>query len=355
MSVGISKLFKDAESFADQGRLLPAVQALEMARRLTQIPDRRALASYNLGAIHWHHLGNGLAARREFLASISDFDTHGYGQRPQLRIVHANALENTMLCALSFDEFENLAARLDALTPGVPILTGLVPEVRNWRERGASWSDRLFGLAGTYYNRNDPRRDVGRYGEARSTYHLILTHRRELRLSREDWRMALFEYCALSMRMASDCTMARGGDDDPNSPEEFLPILTEAIPLADDYLRLNSGDDDLKKVRADMEQMVNDLRQRWAALNERSNAMPQKTDYRVCQKCGTVFARRDVDGPGFITGMMDIYDRSTMCLKCGGNVVWQSSPEIRPRFGRGCLPAMLVLGFLAGLVTFWLK
>jgi len=355
MSVGISKLFEDAESLADQRRLLPALQALEVARRLTQIPDRRAWASYNLGAIHWHHLGNGLAARREFLASIADFDTHGYGQHPQLRTVHANALENAMLCALSFDEFENLAARLHAVIPGVPILTGLVPDVRNSRERGESWSDRLLGLAGTYYNRNDPRRDVGRYGEARSTHHLILAHRRELRLSREDWRMALFEYCALSMRMASDCMKARGGDDDPNSPEEFLPILTEAIPLADEYLTLNSGDDDLNKVRVDMEEMVKNLRQRWAALNEWSNAMPHKTHYQVCQKCGTLFARREVDGPECITGLVDIYDHSTMCPKCGGNVVWQARPEIGPRLGRGCLPALLLLGFLAGFVLFSLK
>lgn len=355
MNIGISKLFKDAESFADQRRLIPAVRALEEARRLTKIPDRRALASYNLGAILWHHLGDGLAARREFLASIADFDRHGYGQHPKLRTVHANALENAMLCALSYDEFENLAARLHAVTPGVPILTGLVPEVRNGRERGDSWSDRLFGLAGTYYNRNDPRRDVGRYGEARSTYHLVLAHRREMRLSREDWRMALFEFCALSMRMASDCMKVRGGDEDPNSPEEFLPILTDAIPVADEYLGLNSGDVDLQKVRADMEQMVTHPRQRWAALNERSNEMPQKTDYQVCQKCGTVFARRDVDGPDFITRMSDIYNHSTMCPKCGGNVVWQSSPEIGPGFGRGCLPALLLIGFLAGLAIFWLK
>lgn len=355
MSVGISTLFEDAESLADQRRLLPAVQALEEARRLTRIPDRRAWASYNLGAIHWHYLGNGLAARREFLISIADFDTHGYGQHPQLRTVHANALENAMLCALSFDEFDNLAVRLHAVIPGVPILTGLVPEVRNWRERGNSWSDRLFSFAGNYYNRNDSRRDVGRYGEAKSTYHLIITHRRELRVSREDWRLALFEYCALSMRMASDCLKTRGGDDDPNSPEEFLPILTEAIPLVDEYLTVNSGDDDLKKVCGDMNQMVSGCRKRWAPLEERTNAMPKRADYRVCQKCGTIFDRRDVNGPHYFTEMINTCDRLTMCPKCGGNTVWQSRPEIGPDLGRGCLPVLLLLSLLAGLVIFWLK
>lgn len=266
MSFGISKLFEDAESLADQRRLIPAVRTLEEARRLTKIPDRRALASYNIGTIHWHHLGDGLAARREFLASIADFESYGYGQLPMLKVVHANALENAMLCSLSFEEFENLATRLQAIAPGVPILVGLLPEVREALERGDPWSHQLFDFAERYYNRNDPTRDVGRYGEAKSTYHLLLANRRQLRVSKEDWRMAIFEYCALSMRMSTDCMKIRGGDHDPHSPEEFLPILTDAMPLVDEYLEQNSGDTDIQKVRGDMDQIVAIYRHRWASL-----------------------------------------------------------------------------------------
>ena len=355
MSTGISKLFEDSESLADQRRFIPAVQAIEEARRLTKIPDRRAWASYNLGVIYWHHLGNGLSARHEFLESIADFEKYGYGQHPQLRTVHSSALENAMLCALSYDEFENLAARLYTVTPELPILKDLVPEVRSWRERGDSWSSRLFSLAESYYNRNDARRDIGRYAEARSTYHLILTHRRELRLSQENWRLALFEFCALSMRMVSDCAIFRGGDNDPNSPEEFITILTEAIPLVKEYLSLNTGDDDIKKVCADMDQMVSIFRDRWVVYKETINTMQQKTDYQVCQNCGTIFASRDVNGPEFMVGMMNIYDHSRICPKCGGNVVWQSSLKTEPLLGRGCLPIVFFLCFLTGLVMLWLK
>ncbi|RJP54064.1 MAG: hypothetical protein C4583_03480 [Anaerolineaceae bacterium] len=71
--------------------------------------------------------------------------------------------------------------------------------------------------------------------------------------------------------------------------------------------------------------------------------MPQKTDYQVCQKCGTVFARRDVEDLGFITGM-NTYDHPTMCPKCGGKVVWQGSPEVGPSFARGCLPVLFLIG-----------
>jgi hypothetical protein len=79
-----------------------------------------------------------------------------------------------------------------------------------------------------------------------------------------------------------------------------------------------------------------------------------RTDYQVCQKCGTVYARRDVDGPDFITGMIDIYDRSTMCPKCGGNVVWQSSSGIESQFGRGCLSVIFVMGIFAAYAIYWL-
>ena len=354
MSIGINKLFEDGGTLADQRRLLPAVQAFKEAQRLTKIPGVRAWATYDLGTVYWHHLGDGLAARHEFLSAITDFETYGYGQLPNLKTVHADALENAMLCALSFEEFENLAARLQTVAPGVLILTDLVPEVRNCRERGDTWADILFDLAGRNYNRNDSRRDAGRYGVARSTYHLILAHRRELRLSDEDWGMAIFEFCALSMRMVTDCMKVRGDDNDPNSPEEFLPILTEAIPFVDEYLKVNSGDDKLIKVHADMELIVNNIRQRWASLNERVNTMPQRTYFQVCQKCGKVYSRLDEDRAEWMMPQMFLHD-SKVCLKCGGNVVWQDSPELRPRFGQGCLTTLPFLSLLAGLVILWLK
>jgi hypothetical protein len=85
--------------------------------------------------------------------------------------------------------------------------------------------------------------------------------------------MALHELCVLSMRMTSDCLIARGGENDRNSPEEFLPILTEACTEADLYLKLNAGDDELKKVRGDMESMLGGLlnRAKWVATRSASS------------------------------------------------------------------------------------
>jgi hypothetical protein len=52
------------------------------------------------------------------------------------------------------------------------------------------------------------------------------------------------------------------------------------------------------------------------------------TDYQVCQRCGKVYASREIDGPESMTWMMKTYDHAKMCPKCGGDVIWQSSPVI---------------------------
>ena len=248
------------------------------------------MANYSLGEIHWHKLGNGVSARSCYQACIDDFEKHGYGQSPDLRTVHANSLEKAMLCALSFDEFEDLAGRLRAISPRAPILSGLLPEVRTGRERGESWTRRLFALAASNYNRTDPRRDAHHYGEAKSAYQLMLANRPSLRVTREDWRMAIYENSFLALQLTNDCIAARGGDDDRNSPDEFLPILTETIPMVDEYLRFNPGDEDLVKVRANMERIVINARRRWGGGGVQRPAESQQYQPKPTKGCAPVLA-----------------------------------------------------------------
>lgn len=267
---------KRAEELLNEGRLMSGVEALEEGRRLTTDPNLVALASYNLGATEWARLGNGDAARREFNAVVAVFDEHGRDKiSKHLRGMLPNALENAMLCALSFDEFGSLAARVKALTPKSLIVIQLTPETLKARDEGQPWSDRLFAIADSYYS-NDPSHDPGRYGEARSTYQLLLAHRRDFRLSRDRWRMATYDLAALSLRMHADCMQTYNGTF---SPEEFLPILSDAIPLIDDYLAANTGDDALEDIRRRADGFLVDIRERWA----RQQASPSnpKIDSRV--------------------------------------------------------------------------
>jgi len=355
MSSGIGRLFEDAGDLADHYRFIPAIEKMEKAKVLTKHPTRRAWAGYNLGTIYWHRLGDGLNARKYFLATIADFDTYGYGNSPALMVMYANALENAMLCALSYDEFENLAAELQNLTPNAAILIQLVPGFHEARERGDAWSDQLFYLASTYYNRNDPLKDVGRYGEAKSTYHLILAHRRELRLPREKWSMAIYEYCALSMRMVSDCFLARGGDKDPSPPSEFLPILTDAIPYIDDYLEINSGDEVLQKVRTDMVEMNEMFLHRESTKIRRNPNKSAEYEIHVCKQCGIVNHRQEINEPNFFNETSKISDNPAKCPTCGGeDIVWLYPSEMAFKIGRRTIFFLLItISFIIIIVTYF--
>ncbi len=257
-------MFERGEGLAAKGRLMPAIEAFEEAGRAARDPAFQALARYDIGVAYWHLLGNGEAARREFYAVADICDEHGDQFPRHLRVLHPNALENAMLCATSFDEFEALAGRLRAQNPYLPIITRLVPEVQQDRENGERWSSRLMTIAHNYY---DPSLDTGRYGEAVSTYQVLLHNRRDLRLSRDLWRTAVSEYCAVALRLFTDCVNQRGGDDDRDSPEEFLPIATETFPLVDEYLAANPGDETVEEIRRRTGEFVDRFRQRWAALS----------------------------------------------------------------------------------------
>jgi hypothetical protein len=265
MSVGLTKMTEDAEKLMDQGRILPALELLKQTRSMTKIPVRRLFLTFNIGALYWDKLGDGLCARDEFLKAAT---TEGPDlDHPAARVLRANALENLMLSALSFEEFDDFTARLRALAPDMPVVSGLPPVIEEMRNCGQPWSSTLIRLAMSNYDRNNPAQDRGRYGVGKSTYHILLATRKQQRLSRDDWRLALFEYCALAMRMANDCQNLRGGDGDFHSPEEFLPMLADAIPYMDEYLAVFTGDGGMLQVRGNMQFILDNTRGRWATIS----------------------------------------------------------------------------------------
>ena len=229
MKTGIDKIIDNAFQQVDQLRILPALDALIRARAMTEVPSRRLFLTFNIGVLYWDKLGNGIAAKSEFMAAASP-EGAGYDD-PSSRVLIANAVENLMLCASSYEEFDRSSRLLQTIAPDAPILAGLRPVVHEMRDFGNPWSSVMFRLAMSGYNRNDPSLDRGRYGVAISTYHLLLSDRKQQRLSREDWRLAVLEYCPLAIRLMTDCIKRRGGDVDSHSPEEVLPILSRLSPL----------------------------------------------------------------------------------------------------------------------------
>ena len=71
MSIGISRIVEEAEALLDRGHIMPALEQMELARRLTKIPRRHLALTFNIGAIHWDPLGDGVAAKAEFSSAAN--------------------------------------------------------------------------------------------------------------------------------------------------------------------------------------------------------------------------------------------------------------------------------------------
>jgi len=230
---------------------------------------------------------------------------------------------------LSFEEFDNFTARLRALAPEMPVVSGLPPVIEKMRDCGEPWSTALIQLAMMNYNRNNPAQDRGRYGVGKSTYHILLGTRKEQRLSRDDWRLAVFEYCALAMRMANDCQNLRGGDADAHSPEEFMPMLADAIPYMDEYLAVFTGDEGMQQVRDNMQSIIDNTRGRWATIS------PDQPDCK---------------GSSLVSGAPAIY-RCRRCNKPVPNVAQVCPACGNPSPLAALYPSICVTAIVAGLAV----
>ena len=256
-------LLKSVDRLREEGRLMSAVHALEEARLLTDDPSTQVFAAFNLAGIHFQLLGNGNVARREANAVGVLFEIFGREKISKgLWVALPKAVSLALTCAMSFEEFEALADRLKALTPDAANLTQIAPQVRHARDKGEPWSDQLFDFA-----MGDQR--TGRYAEARSTYQLLLSNRVELNLTLDDWRTAANFFGFISWRVIEGELQAHGGYKGKYPPDEFLPILTDAMPLLDEYLAANPHDADLAQTRRDMDGFVAKIQGVYAAQHAR--------------------------------------------------------------------------------------
>ncbi|MFI5453969.1 MAG: hypothetical protein ACHRXM_00805 [Isosphaerales bacterium] len=277
-------LVEQGGEHCDRKRLQSALQVLQQAQKQARRPSELVLSAYQLGALHWSELGNGVEARRLFQATVEEANRVALEARPApvleleanasenlMLLALANACENLMLLALSYDDYESWAERLRALQPDNDILRGQVPWVRDKRERGHPWSDVMLSVASSYYTRGDPARDPGRYGSAKSVYHLALVNRKALRLPRADWKRAAGEYSILAMRIAADCARTLERNAGPSGPDtrEFTFVMEEAIPLVAEYVTEYPQDGEVKEGLDRLSKL----------FREAGNMPPQRTAY----------------------------------------------------------------------------
>jgi hypothetical protein len=251
MSMTMAAALEAVGKLVDQKRFRSAREMLERLHKGTQQPQSKVVTAYQRGTLAWANIGDGVTARNHF-----QFVADQCGKDPQLvnhalsRTLWANSCENLMLLSLSYEEYENWASQLTSLQPQNPILHDHRPKFRDLVERGHPWVDALQTMAAIYYNRNDPKADRGQYSCAASTWQVILANRQALRLTRDDWGVAVYEHAALTMRIAGQAGLTMEQmTRQPAVPREYLFIAEAAVPFVEEFLTANPDDATIRELR----------------------------------------------------------------------------------------------------------
>lgn len=216
----------------------------------------RTMALYNIAVYYMDELGNGMVAKQYLEEAITNYDAN-----PELLTNEKTgylfgwALENLMGLALSFDEYDQWADRLRVVSTNEGILLGQVPVIHEAMEAGKPWSEVMVMLASAYYNRNDPAQDAGKYGRAAGIFDLLLENRKRLRVSRDHWVYALYEYGALMQKlsMLSVRAMEVQGSVDY---EECRFYLINAKQRLDEFLATNQPTDALQILAKNLDELL---------------------------------------------------------------------------------------------------
>jgi hypothetical protein len=246
MDTEIPRMFTKAEQLAGQKRMFEACRIYQdlLGRRLQSVDQ--ALAIYNLGVVHRSLLGDGVEARRLF-NEVNKLLTNE--KAPSLQMLRANALENAMVLASSYEGYEAMAERLRAIRPDYDVLRGQWPWVQEYKDQGKPWAEVLFTMANGYYSRSPDREDHKLYGEAASTYSLMLANRKGLRLNRERWQRAIIEHTALCLKHGSETMMAVQRQNPLTNFEDWKWFGRVALKFSEEYLIDNPEDSDVRQFR----------------------------------------------------------------------------------------------------------
>lgn len=225
-----------AQTAIAEGRIGSATRKYEEAVAL--YPDHGAFLHYNLGCILDRYVGDGLAARRHYMAALGV--PCGTSSVPQKSVDATTACccENMMLLSLSYDEYDQWANRLQRIQPQEPILSGQWPGVRKSKDEGYPWWEVLDGFTSAYCNFREPARDQGLYGKAASVHSLIIDNHVELRLTLNDYYTIGGVYSAEVLKVCAQHGMAADQHSIDLPAEELAVVLKKAVPRLEEYMRV---------------------------------------------------------------------------------------------------------------------
>lgn len=231
----LNKVTSATEKALDQGKIRSAVEQYQEA--VAAIPHHGQFLHYNVACILDRYAGDGTEARSHYMAALAVKPNDKIVPRESVEAVTACCYENLMLLALSYDEYDNWAAKLRALRPNEPILSGQWPLVKTRRDKGEPWWETLFGFSDAFCNFVEPARDQRLYGKAASLYSLILDNIASLRVPLGAYRSVGGVYGAAVGNLCCQHLSAAEQYGIILDPWEMSVVLDKAIPRIEQYLR----------------------------------------------------------------------------------------------------------------------
>ena len=252
----VAEAMVEAGKMLEQRRIMTARALYQTA--LKEHPASAAVVAYNRGALEFWFAGDGRSAREWFVRSLDEASAGCPGvSGDSADELHANTLENLMLLALSYEEYEQFAEQLRALQPGNEILRDHLPKIRKMRDAGEPWSTAMQWMAFTHL-RHAGKRDPARYGAAAATAQLMLANRGQLRLSRDRHREVVLLLAGSRMHCVSYADLIMRRTTQRSEPREFISLAEEAIPYVQEYLNANPDDTEVADTLSKLQQTVED-------------------------------------------------------------------------------------------------
>lgn len=162
----------------------------------------KVFVMYNHAAFLQGTIGEGTEARAIYYELVSILKKNKYLESYEFnQDLEYNCYKNLIRIALSFDEYTQLEQNIEELKPDHHQYD-IAPRMKEDYNSGMPWIDILARNALCYYNFDEPNQDRGAYGDALSSFGLILDNRKMLRTTMDKWGSAVSQYSILSIALA---------------------------------------------------------------------------------------------------------------------------------------------------------
>jgi tetratricopeptide (TPR) repeat protein len=226
------------ENYADLRRLNSARKTLEDAMKNVSERKLELQFNYNLGSLYWSNIGDGVKARHYYKAAAESNEDN-------FSDLKSNATENMMILSTSYEEYFVWADKLKEFKPTADILIGQYPDIKRQQDAGTPWYEASYSIASSFYNRNDTKADRGMYGCAASIYQILLTNRKEMRITKDYLESIFFEYIALMYKVVSQAVAVVVNKGIKADPEDYMFMIDQVRGYVDQYSEVITFNDDM--------------------------------------------------------------------------------------------------------------